>query len=334
MRFWWHRDGLTGHVGIPLCREPFQIRFVPGPRLLLTSEERVGLVQDKCVGAPLPPGHVGDGQFGGVDPGVDVLPALFGERPFEGAPALVFEEFAESAAQPACAAARGQFDRPVAGRTLRPGEPGAEPRRAVGGQVTEPAPPRAPPRDSSAAARSAGISSAVTASPCFLTYPKTVSRVLAAPIAAAAVSTEASGPARSRSFSSRRLGDDASPVPMSLAVHSHARSTSCCAATAPAVPEACSRAHRPGNRSAIHRGGSVRRRSTPDGLRRATFAPVPQSTADLICRRFSRTSPRSRGPDRRCETGAAASLRSVRPRRRPLPAAPGQRSSRPCPCPV
>jgi hypothetical protein len=32
---------------------------------------------------------VGDGQFGGVDPGVDMLPALFSERPFEGAPAFV-----------------------------------------------------------------------------------------------------------------------------------------------------------------------------------------------------------------------------------------------------
>jgi len=29
-------------------------------------------------------------QFGGVDPGVDVLPPLLGERPLEGAPALVF----------------------------------------------------------------------------------------------------------------------------------------------------------------------------------------------------------------------------------------------------
>jgi hypothetical protein len=57
---------------------------------LVTGEERVGLVQDEGVGAALPPGHVGDGQFGGVDPGVDVLPALLGERPLEGASALVF----------------------------------------------------------------------------------------------------------------------------------------------------------------------------------------------------------------------------------------------------
>jgi hypothetical protein len=35
---------------------------------------------------------VADGQFGGVDPGVDVLPVLFGDRPLEGAPALVGQE--------------------------------------------------------------------------------------------------------------------------------------------------------------------------------------------------------------------------------------------------
>ena len=79
----------------------------------------------------MPPGHVGDGQLRGVDAGVDVLPALLGERPLEGAPARVFGERAEGTAQVARAAARGQFDRPVAGRALRAGEPGAEPCRAV-----------------------------------------------------------------------------------------------------------------------------------------------------------------------------------------------------------
>ncbi|MGH3226956.1 MAG: hypothetical protein ACRDPY_51145, partial [Streptosporangiaceae bacterium] len=58
-------------------------------RLVLAGEQRVGLGQDVRVGAALPPGLVGDGQFGGVDPGVDVLSALLGERPFEGASALV-----------------------------------------------------------------------------------------------------------------------------------------------------------------------------------------------------------------------------------------------------
>src|SRR5260370_17856494 len=79
---------------IPLCGEPFQIRLIPRPRLLLAGEERVGLVQDERVGPALPPGLVGDGQFGGVDPGVDVLPALLGERPLEGALAPVFQEHA------------------------------------------------------------------------------------------------------------------------------------------------------------------------------------------------------------------------------------------------
>src|SRR5579859_7383158 len=124
-------------AGIPPCREPLQIRFVPAPCLLLAGEERLGLVQDKGVGAAFPPGHVGDGQLGGVDPGVDVLPALLGDRPFEAAPDLVLEEPAQCAAQLAVAAARGQLDRPVAGHALRLGQPGAEPGCAVGGQLTE-----------------------------------------------------------------------------------------------------------------------------------------------------------------------------------------------------
>src|SRR5215469_4091369 len=84
---------------MPLRREPFQIRLVPGPRLVLAGEERVGLGQDERVGAALSPGDMGDGQFGGVDPGVDVLPALLGEWPFEGAPTLVFAERAGGVAQ-------------------------------------------------------------------------------------------------------------------------------------------------------------------------------------------------------------------------------------------
>src|ERR1035437_5165834 len=93
-------------AAFPLCREPLHIRFVPAPRLLLAGQERVGLLQDERVRAALPPGHVGNGQFGGVDPGVDVLPALLGERPLEGASALVLGEHAEGVAQVACAAAR------------------------------------------------------------------------------------------------------------------------------------------------------------------------------------------------------------------------------------
>jgi hypothetical protein len=165
---------------------------------------------------------VADGQFGGLNPGVDVLPALLGERPFERAPVRVFQEHAEGVAQVTRAAACGQFDRPVAGRPPRAGEPSAQPCRAVGGQVAEAGiaacavPPRVPSPSpgSSAAARSAGISSAVTASPGRRIYPDTVSRVSAAPVAAAAISTEASGLPRSPSFLSRWLGDDeASPVP-------------------------------------------------------------------------------------------------------------------------
>ncbi len=91
---------------MPLGREPLQIRFVSDPRLLLTGEKRLGLLQDEGVGPALPPGHVGDGHFSGVDPGVDVLPALLGERPLEGTPALVFGEHAEGVTQVAGAAAR------------------------------------------------------------------------------------------------------------------------------------------------------------------------------------------------------------------------------------
>ena len=122
---------------ISFCREPLQIRLVPVPCLLLAGEERVGLVQDERVGAALPPGHVADGQFGGVNPGVDVLPALLGERSLECAPVRILQEHAEGVAQVAPATACGQFDRPVAGRALRAGEPGAEPCRAVGSQVAE-----------------------------------------------------------------------------------------------------------------------------------------------------------------------------------------------------
>src|SRR2546429_364195 len=121
--------------GISFCREPLQICLVPGPPLLLAGEERVGLVQDERVRAALPPGHMRDGQFGGVDPGVDVLPALLGERPFEGAPALVPQELAEGTAQVACATARRQLDRPVAGRPPRTCRPrGGGPASAGGGR--------------------------------------------------------------------------------------------------------------------------------------------------------------------------------------------------------
>ena len=104
------RRAFRSGVGLVPRRKPSQVRFVPGPRLLLTGEECVGLAQDECVGAALPPGHVGDRQLGGVNPGVDVLPALLGERPLKGAPALVFAEDTECIAQRAGAAARGQFD--------------------------------------------------------------------------------------------------------------------------------------------------------------------------------------------------------------------------------
>lgn len=54
---------------------------------------------------------MGNGQLSAVDPGMDMLPALFGERPLQRPPARVFQEYAESVAQVARAAARGQSDR-------------------------------------------------------------------------------------------------------------------------------------------------------------------------------------------------------------------------------
>jgi hypothetical protein len=65
---------------------------------LLASYKRIGLLQDQREGAALPSGHMRDGQFGGVDPGVDVLPALLGERPLERASALVCGEHADGIA--------------------------------------------------------------------------------------------------------------------------------------------------------------------------------------------------------------------------------------------
>ncbi len=78
-----------------------------------------------------------DGQFGGVDPGMDVPPALLGERPVEGALARVREERAQRLAQFAPAAVRGQRDRPVRGGTRWERQPGAQPRRAVRCQLAE-----------------------------------------------------------------------------------------------------------------------------------------------------------------------------------------------------
>jgi hypothetical protein len=143
-----------------------------------------------------------------------MVPALLGERSLECAPARVFQEHAEGVAQVACAAVGRQFDRPVAGAVPRAGKPGAEPCRGRASRARsraaqsaarspKPASPRVPSRDSCAAARSADVSSAATASPCCRIYPATVSRVLTAPIAEAAVSTEASGLPRSLSFLSR-----------------------------------------------------------------------------------------------------------------------------------
>jgi hypothetical protein len=80
---------------------------------------------------------VRDRYLGGVDPGVDVLAALLGERPLKRAPVGCGEEVAEGGAQLAGAAARGQRDRPVAGLALRPVQLVAQPRGAVGGQVAE-----------------------------------------------------------------------------------------------------------------------------------------------------------------------------------------------------
>src|SRR5579859_2536406 len=71
----------------PFAGEPRQVRLVTDTCLVLAGEQRIGLVQDEGVGAALPPGQVGDGQFGAVYPGVDMLPAVFGEGPLEGAPA-------------------------------------------------------------------------------------------------------------------------------------------------------------------------------------------------------------------------------------------------------
>jgi hypothetical protein len=105
----------------PFAGEPRQVRLVTDTCLVLAGEQRIGLVQDEGVGAALPPGQVGDGQFGAVYPGVDMLPAVFGEGPLEGAPDLVVQERRERAAQLTCAAAGRQLNRPVADLALRLG---------------------------------------------------------------------------------------------------------------------------------------------------------------------------------------------------------------------
>jgi len=117
--------------------EPFQVRIGLAPCLLFAGEQVVGLAQDENVGAALTLGHVRDRYLGGVDPGVDVLAALLGERPLQRAPVRCGQKVAEGGAQVAGPAARGQRDRPVAGLAPRPVQLAAQSRGAGGGQVAE-----------------------------------------------------------------------------------------------------------------------------------------------------------------------------------------------------
>src|SRR5947207_6466816 len=78
---------LTSSDGdVPFVCEPLEVRVGLAACLLLAGEQVVGLAQDEDVRAALALGHVRDGYFGGVDPRMDVLSALLGERPLERAP--------------------------------------------------------------------------------------------------------------------------------------------------------------------------------------------------------------------------------------------------------
>ena len=151
-------------TSVPRGFEPRQVRLVPGACLLLAGEERVGLVQDERVGRALSPGHVGDRQFGCVDPGVDVLlPSLASgqskaRRPGSARNANRVAELAR--------AARGSPT--VQSSGTRRGRASRARSRAAqsAARAPKPASPRAPSRGGSAAARSADSSDTATGSSC------------------------------------------------------------------------------------------------------------------------------------------------------------------------
>src|SRR5215203_4609170 len=103
--------------------EPGEIGL-PGPALAgLPIEQLFRLAQDQGVRPPRAPCFVAHGELGGIDPLMNVSPALFGERPFEPLADRIGEEGAQLAAELATAAVR-EGDRPVARAPRRPGQPG------------------------------------------------------------------------------------------------------------------------------------------------------------------------------------------------------------------
>src|SRR6185369_17719929 len=113
--------------------EPGEIGL-PGPALAgLPFEQLFRLAQDQGVRPPRAPCFVAHGELGGIDPLMNVSPALFGERPFEPLANRIGEEVAQPAAELATAAVR-KGDRPVARAPRRPGQPGLQPPDAMSRQ--------------------------------------------------------------------------------------------------------------------------------------------------------------------------------------------------------
>src|SRR5579863_2252066 len=78
-----------------------------------------------------------DGQLSSVDPGLQVLPAELGQRPFDRATVRRSQKYVERAAILARTFAGGRLNRPVLSLADRAGQPGSEPARAVFGQRDE-----------------------------------------------------------------------------------------------------------------------------------------------------------------------------------------------------
>ena len=181
-------------------------------------------------------------------------------RPLEGAPGSRLRRTrAGCRTAPHVQLAVGQFDRPVAGRALRAGEPGGEPRRAVGGQVAEAqASPRAPSRAVPRRRAARTSPDRRSAFPCCRIYPGTVSLCRSVRLRRRPGQHRGERLSQVAEFlvavARRRRREPCADVPANRLPRQVNGSR--CAATAPALPCLRNPSHRPGSQSAIHCGRS------------------------------------------------------------------------------
>lgn len=180
---------------VPFGCQPVQVRLVGVPCFGLVGEERVGLVEDERVGAPC-----------------RRVAWLTGSSAASMREWTCCRRFSASGHSRVRRSGSERNARKVSHRSQPQPQPPADSvidqsvdvrrgrasrarSRAAQSAARSPKPASAgrPSPGRPVAARSAGISSAVTASGCCRRYAATVVRVLAVPVAAAAVSTDASG---------------------------------------------------------------------------------------------------------------------------------------------